>query len=137
MEITGRLTDDAQKRKTTDNRELVAFTVAVNDSYKTKTGEWKEVAEYFSCAYWLNSKIADTLQKGCVVTVSGRVYLNEYKGKDGNHYANIACHVNNIKVIAGGRKSSPAPAAQPQYYAQPGNGNPPVINPASVDDLPF
>lgn len=135
MEITGRLTADAQVKKTTGNKEVVTFTVVVNDGYKTKAGEWVEQSEFFNCSYWLTSKIANTLQKGCIVTVAGRLYLNEYKGKDGNNHAQLAFHVNNIKIIAGGRKSSTA--AAPQHYAEPQNGNPPVINPVSIDDLPF
>src|SRR5271170_8433537 len=117
MEITGRLTADAAIRKTTNNRELVAFTVVVNDYYKTKGGETKELSEFFNCSYWLTTKIADTLQKGCIVTVTGRVYLNEYKGKDGNQYAQLAFHVNSIKIIAGGRKNT---AAQPKAASAAG-----------------
>src|SRR5580658_6264370 len=99
MELTGRLTADAEVRKTTDNRQLVAFTVAVNDYFKPKNGEPKEFAEFFNCSYWLTTKIADSLQKGSIVTVTGRVYLNEYTGKDGNHHASLACHVNGIKIL--------------------------------------
>ncbi len=35
-QITGRIVRDAQIKKTNDGRELVAFTVAVNDRYKPK-----------------------------------------------------------------------------------------------------
>lgn len=104
MEITGRLTADAEVRKVKGNKEVVSFTVAVNDSYKTKDGEWKEVAEFFTCSYWLNSKVADTLHKGTIVTVSGRIYLNEYTGKDGNKHASLCFHANGVKVIATAKK---------------------------------
>ena len=36
MEITGRLTADAEVRKTGTSKEFVAFTVVVNDYYKPK-----------------------------------------------------------------------------------------------------
>lgn len=124
MEFTGRLTADAEVRKTADKRELVTFTVAVNDSYRKKDGEWVEVAEYFSCAYWLSTKVADSLQKGSIVTVYGRVHLNEYKGKDGNHYANLACHVNGIKIIAGARNKQAKQSTS-------------TTEQTSKDDLPF
>jgi len=123
MEITGRLTADAAVRKTTGNKELVAFTLVVNDYYKAKDGERKEVSEFFSCSYWLSTKIADSLQKSSIVTVTGRVYLNEYEGKDGKHYASLGFHANGIKIIATPRKNGdtqqaaktePAPAGTPE-----------------------
>ena len=39
MELTGRLVGDAEVKRTTDNRQLVAFTVAVNDYYTIRSGE--------------------------------------------------------------------------------------------------
>ena len=93
MEITGRLTSDAEVRKTKSKKEFISFTIVVNDYYKTKDGEKKEVAEYINCTYWQSTKIADILSKGSVVTVTGRIYLNEYKAKDGTHVANLAFHL--------------------------------------------
>jgi single-strand DNA-binding protein len=124
MEITGRVTADAEVRKATGNRELVAFTVVVNDHYKTKDGELKEFSEYFNCSYWLSAKIANSLQKGAIVTVSGRIYLNEYKGKDGNNHAQLALHASGIKIIAKGVKKQTA-------AEQPANAS------DTKEDLPF
>jgi len=138
MELTGRLTADAEVRKTTDNRQLVAFTVAINDYYKPKNGEPKELTEFYNCSYWLTTKIADSLLKGGIVTVTGWVYLNEYKGKDGNHHASLACHANSIKILFMPKKNG---AAQQNTAApkQGTNGQPPAPekNPETIDDLPF
>jgi single-strand DNA-binding protein len=137
MELTGRLTADAEIKKTTDNRQLVAFTVAVNDYFKTKSGEPKELTEFFNCSYWLSTKIADSLLKGSIVTVTGRVYLNEYKGKDGNQYASLACHANGIKIITVPKKNGAT--QQNTARKQVTNGQPAsaVTNPQTNDDLPF
>lgn len=126
MEITGRIIADAEVRKAKGNRELVAFTVVVNDYYKTKDGEQKEFSEFINCSYWLSTKIADSLLKGAIVTVTGRIYLNEYEGNDSKHYANLAFHANGIKIIAkGGRKADAAVSTTAD------------TNPVNKDDLPF
>jgi single-strand DNA-binding protein len=129
MEITGRLTADAEVRTTGKGKELVAFTVVINDYYKPKEGEAQEFEEYFNCSYWLSTKIADSLLKGSIVTVTGRVYLNQYKGKDGEHHANLAFHANAIKIIAKGGKK--ATAAMPAAIEGATAGN------ITKDDLPF
>lgn len=124
MEITGRIVSDAEVRKTKGGKEVVSFTVAVNDGYKAKDGEWKDLTEFINCSYWLSSKVADSLMKGAIVTASGRIHLNEYQGRDGNHYANLAFHANGIKIIATTKKKA---VMQPTEAAFPD----------SKDDLPF
>lgn len=130
MEITGRLIGDAEVRKTSNNRELVTFTVAVNDYYKTKSGEPKEVSEFFNCTYWLSTKIAHSLTKSSIVTVSGRVFLNEYEGKDGKHYANLGFHANGIKIIATSKRNNTSHQGTKKDTT-------PVGIPETKDDLPF
>ena len=100
MEITGRLAADAEVRKTKTNKEFTTFTIVVNDNYKTKSGEIRESSEFINCTYWLSSKVSDVLRKASIVTVSGRIFLNEYTGKDGNKYASLGFHVNSLKIIA-------------------------------------
>lgn len=128
MEITGRLTADAEVRKTKDKREVVSFTIAVNDNYKTKKGEWVEVTEFINCSYWISTKVADTLTKSSIVTVSGRIHLNQFTGKDGNHYAFLAFHVNSIKIVAKAKRKGAV--AQTTGVAS-------EDTPDTNDDLPF
>jgi single-strand DNA-binding protein len=127
MEITGRLTGDAEVKKVKGNKEVVSFTVAVNEGYKNKAGEWVDMTEFVSCSYWLSSAVADKLIKGCIVTVAGRIYLNEYTGKDGNKYANLAFHANGIKILGGAKKGA-------TVGTSPGV---PADTPETKDDLPF
>ena len=128
MEITGRLTADAEVRKTKNGKEFLSFTLVVNDNYKTKDGEFKQVAQYFNCTYWQGSRIAELLTKASVLTVSGRIYIDEYSGKDGKHYASIACHVNHLKIIATIRNSNSTQGTKPVVLQHP------VV---AKEDLPF
>lgn len=97
MEITGRLTHDASVRTLQDERKVVNFSVAINDRFKNKSGEWQDRVTYVDCSYWLSEKIAEHLKKGCIVNLFGRIGINAYKTKDGEMNANLSFHVNNIK----------------------------------------
>ncbi|PQJ13006.1 single-stranded DNA-binding protein [Flavipsychrobacter stenotrophus] len=108
MEITGRLTADAQVRKTKDNRELVAFTIALNNRYKTKAGEVKDDATFISCSYWVSTKIATILKKGSIATVGGCIGLNAYKTNDGEYHAQLTFHCDHIKLIGAAKNTIPA-----------------------------
>lgn len=62
--IVGRITRNAEIRQTSNNKQVVNFSVAINDSYTTKQGERIEQATFYNCSYWINTKIAEFLTKG-------------------------------------------------------------------------
>lgn len=51
MNITARLTGDAQVNTTSQDKQVVNFSVAINNSYKNKQGERIEQATFFDCSY--------------------------------------------------------------------------------------
>ena len=62
--IVGRITQNAKINILKNDTKVVNFSVAINDSYKTKQGERKEQTTYYNCSYWINAKIAEFLTKG-------------------------------------------------------------------------
>ncbi len=104
MEITARLTGDAKLSTLKDERQVVNFNVAVNDSYKTKDRELKKVTTYFQCSYWINPGIAQYLTKGTLVELYGRIGVNAYKDMEGEPKASLTFHVNKIKLHGGSRQ---------------------------------
>jgi single-strand DNA-binding protein len=54
-----------------NDKQVVNFSVAVNDSYKNKQGERIEQTTYFDCAYWITANVARLLTKGTLVELTG------------------------------------------------------------------
>lgn len=107
MEITGRLTADATVSTTKKDRQVVNFSIAINDSYRQKdTGELKEVTTYINCAYWLSAKVAAWLRKGALVQLYGRIGLNVYNDMEGKAVGSLNFHVNDIKLLAFPKKGN-------------------------------
>ncbi len=100
MTIVGRITRDAVVSQLKDEREVVNFSIAVNDYYKPKNGEGVKQTTYFNCSYWISSRMAANLKKGTLVEVTGRIYVTAYSGADGTAKSSLNCHVNNIKIHA-------------------------------------
>lgn len=99
MVLIGRITKDATVKKLKDDREVVNFDIAINDYYKPKgSAEGKTVTTYYTCSFWISTKIAPRLTKGSLVEISGRIYVNAWAGMDGEARASLNCHVNNITV---------------------------------------
>jgi len=107
MEIVGRITKDAVVNQLKDERKVVNFSIAVNDYYKPKNSEEGiKITTYVNCSYWISTKIAERLTKGTLAEVSGRIYVNAYRGADGEAKASLNCHVNNIKIHAYGKQET-------------------------------
>lgn len=129
MELTGRLTADATIATLSDERQVTNFTLVMNDRYKTKAGEKREVNTFVKCAYWVSPKAAEYLKKGCIITVYGRIGLDVYKNSEGEAKGSLTFHVNDIKFVAKPAKSAAVAVTTVAAQAAP--------PPETVDDLPF
>lgn len=125
MVIIGRITKDAVVKTLKDERQVVNFSVAVNDGYKDKkTDKWVSIPSFFSCSYWLSHAIAKRLQKGSLVELTGRVSVNAYKNMEGEAQATLNFHTDSIKVHQTPKREETT--ASPDAPKQEG-----------ADDLPF
>jgi single-strand DNA-binding protein len=130
MNIIGRLTRNAEVHTTPTQKEVVNFTVAVNDSYKNKQGERIEQTTYFDCAYWLTTAIAPHLTKGTLVGLSGRASARAWTGKDGEPKAGLNFHTSQIEFYGGSKKTQTTQDSTEPIY----NG---AVTQDVSDDLPF
>jgi len=106
MEITGRITKDATVRKVTEEKQVVNFSIAINDSYKPKgSTEYKEIATYIDCSYWISSKVAEWLKKGALVQLLGRIGINTYTSSDGRALGTLTFHIDSIKILVFAKKT--------------------------------
>ena len=140
MEIVGRLTADAKLNNLKDERQVVNFSVAVNDSYKPKdSDEPKKLTNYFNCSYWVNPQIAQHLTKGTLVELYGRIGINAWTSTDGEAKASLNFHVNSIKLHGKSKENASSETGatsmsdkDSKAAVTTGGGQP-----ADSDDLPF
>ena len=104
MNIIGRVTKDAEVRTLSNSKQVVNFSVAINDSYQNKAGERIEQTTYFDCAYWISPKVAGILTKGTLVELTGRVSARAWTGNNGEAHAGLNFNTSQIKAHGGGKK---------------------------------
>lgn len=130
MEITGRITKDATVHKVANDKQVVNFSIAINDSYKPKgSSEYKEIVTYIDCSYWLNAKSAQWLKKGALVQLFGRIGLSVYASSDGRALGTLTFHINNLKILVFAKKVQDAENTQSSTTQRKTMEDP--------DDLPF
>lgn len=125
MQITGRITADAKINTVKGDKEVVNFSIAVNDRYKVKgTNEVKEFVTFINVAWWKSTGIVKILKKGAIVTVTGRLSCNAYIDMNGNAKASINLNADKIDLIHS-KKAEVMIEAEPALITEP------------VADLPF
>ena len=138
--IAGRVGRDAELRTTASGTSVASFPVASSRKYN---GE--ETTTWFECTLWGKQAevLSQYIQKGGMITVSGRCELDVFQKNDGTTGAKIKVNVNDVALMGGksdnqGQNNGIIPAKQqPQQQQQaPGyNGGQPL--PASANGGQF
>jgi single-strand DNA-binding protein len=85
VSLIGRL--GAQPEVTTfeTGRTLARFTLATNESYKDKDGQWQENTQWHTINAWgkIAERIKTVLNKGQEVIVEGKLVHQSYETKEG------------------------------------------------------
>ena len=126
VNIIGRLTKDVEVRKTSTNKSVSSFSIAV-DNLATKDGE--KTTSFFNCNAW--NSVAETLskytRKGDRIAISGSLIQRNYE-KNGEKISVVEINVNSITLIENKKEN-----------ASVNNENKSVENDNKIndDDLPF
>lgn len=92
--IGGRVTADLEMKYTTSGTAVARFSVAVDKSYKDKSGEWKNQAIFLNVVAWdkYAERACNVLQKGTTCIIKGRLDTEPFE-KNG-------VKLNNVTIIA-------------------------------------
>ena len=89
--ITGNLTRDPEVKITGAGTTLATFSIANNRSYKDKNDEWVEETSYFDVTCWgqLGEDVAEVLEKGIKVQVTGRLKQDTWETPEGDKRSKV------------------------------------------------
>lgn len=85
VSLIGRLGAQPEVVKFESGAMLAQFSIATNESFKDKNGEWQERAQWHEIKAWgkLGENVSKVLKKGQEVAIDGRIVNNEYETKNG------------------------------------------------------
>jgi len=81
--LVGRLTRDPELRYTANNIPVVQFTIAVNRTYTSKTGERQ--ADFINCVVWRQQaeNFARYMRKESLIDIDGQIQTRNYDDANG------------------------------------------------------
>lgn len=138
--IVGRLVRDPELRKTTSDKSVVTFTVALDNIARANS---EKTTSFIPCTAWNNTaeNVAKFMRKGSLIGVDGRLNQRSYTAQDGRKVSVVEVVAESVRFLE--RKSD-----SPNNGYEASNHSYPVNNPADLDasvegidatddDLPF
>ena len=131
-QFIGRIGRDPEIKATAGGQTVANFSLAVDETYKDKSGQKVEKTEWISCTVWGKQAdfVANYITKGRLVHVAGKWQTRKWQDKDGNDRYSTECIVNSVQGLD--KRPEGAPAAdrhQPQQA--------PYNATEQMDDCPF
>ena len=127
--IAGNLVDDPELRFTPAGQPVARFRVASTPRFRDNaTGEWKDGDSLFlTCNVWRQAaeNVAESLQRGMRVIVSGRLRQRSYETKEGEKRTVYEVEVDDVgpSLRNASAKVNRVNRSRPEYGAGNGAGN--------------
>lgn len=138
--LMGNLTRDVEMRTTPSGQSVGNFSLAVSRSWKDQNGQTQEQTSFINCVAWgkPGEIIAQYVQKGSPLLVSGRLDQRSYDDKDGNKRQAVEVVVEDFTFVGGGRDGGAAPAQSSSSSSKSSNSAAPVDDqPIDLSEIPF
>ena len=102
VSLIGRLGAQPEVVTFDSGRTLARFSLATNEPYKNKEGEWQENTQWHSLTAWGKTadNVAKLMTKGQEVLVEGRLVNNSYETNDGEQRYGTNIEVNGFLILS-------------------------------------
>lgn len=98
--LIGNLGKDPEIRTLDSGVSRAIFTLATNESYKDKNGEYQQTTEWHTVVLWRSmAERAKYLRKGMLVYVEGKLNHRKWVDKDGKDHYNTDIAAETIKIL--------------------------------------
>lgn len=133
--LSGRLTKDGEIFATQSGLTKLTMRLAVDQSTKTKTGEWKDDAFFLDIVAWkeLAERSKDKARKGTAVVVEGRLSSRDYE-KDGQKRTVFEVVANRLQFLSSAEgESFKSASPRGESMGSPSTGG----DSADIEEVPF
>ena len=99
--LIGNLGKDPEVRRLENGSNVAKFSLATNENYKDKSGEWQTATEWHDVVAWgsLAEKAESNLAKGAQIYLEGKLTHRSWQDKDGNNRRTTEVVANYFRVI--------------------------------------
>lgn len=140
-QFIGRVGRDPEVRYTPSGQPVANFSLAVDESYKDKSGQKVEQTEWIPCVVWGKQAdfVAQYIGKGRLIHVVGKWRTRKWQDKDGNDRYSTECNVVSVQALDRKPEGQQQPAQRPSisYNADDDLGTAFPSDSGDMDQAPF
>lgn len=130
--LIGRLGRDPEMRYTAGGTPVCNFTLATDENFKDKSGEWQRRTEWHRIVAWsgLAERCSQLLSKGKLAYIEGRLQTRDWDDREGNKRRTTEIVINRMRILT--------PRGEPGLDIEAGPEPPEDTVPEITDeDVPF
>lgn len=144
--LIGNLGKDPEVKQLDSGSSVGRFSLATNESYKDKSGEWQNLTEWHNVVVWRNlaERAERSLKKGSLVYVEGKITTRKWQDKEGNDRYSTEVVANTFRLMEKRESSdsssfAPLPTSKDETLSTAATPKPEqaVNTKVEDDDLPF
>ena len=102
VSLIGRLGAEPEVITLESGAMFARFSIATNESYKGKDGEWKESTQWHTLKAWGKTadNVSKVLKKGQEIVVEGKLVNENYETKKGEKRFGCSIEVNEFLIVS-------------------------------------
>lgn len=137
--LVGNVGRDPELRYTQGGQPVASFSIATNERFKDKDGNWKDRTEWHRIVAWarLAEVCGEYLRKGSQVYVEGRIQTRDWEDKEGNKRQTTEIVIQTMQML--GRRGEGGGAMGGDDRGRGGSmgGDEPMPSGGGDDEIPF
>lgn len=134
--LIGNLGKDPEVRHLESGSVVAKFSVATNENYRDKSGEWQTITEWHNIVAWrgLAERAEKSLKKGMQVYVEGKLSTRKWQDQNGNDRYTTDVVANLLRILEkrensdGGGYGNNFPTVNDEAKSVSGNADKAVFN---------
>jgi len=149
VQLIGNLGKDPEIKYTPQGTAVAKITIATNERFKDKSGEWQDRTEWHNVVLWqrLAEIAGEYLKKGGKVYIEGRLQTRSWDDKTSGQKKYMTEVVASDLILLGGRGEGGASSGGGDFSSSRSSGNnfdqrtpepePAASGPITDEDIPF
>lgn len=145
--LIGNLGKDPEVRHLEGGSAVARFSIATNENYQDRNGEWQTITEWHNVVAWRNlaERAEKQLKKGMLTYVEGKLTTRKWQDQNGNDRYTTEVVARTLRILERretnlsneGQMTSTLPGAQNEFPTVERTTTTTPAAPQADDDLPF
>lgn len=133
--LIGNLGKDPEVRTLDSGTVRANFSLATNENYKDKNGNWQKSTEWHDIVMWRSlAERAKFLKKGMLVYLEGKLTHRKWQDKEGKDHYNTEIVVDLLRILEKKENNPSSDRRSPEMEESSGHES---GSSSDSDDLPF